>query len=142
MRSLARMLAVVDYEHDEDRRVFGFSKAAPAHYANLREAARNVVDTCRREREQEQERGRPETAGTTMTFRECAGECTAVFVNSASAGRLCCFSARDGSFTAARDEVAQWPLAEPTRRLLAELADDLGAGGQEHAETASGASGR
>ena len=140
MRSLARMLAVVDYEHDEDRRVFGFSKAAPAHYGNLREAARNAVDTYRREREQEQ--GRPETAGTTMTFREFAGECTAVFVTSASAGRLRCFSARDGSFTAARDDVAQWRLAEPTRRLLAELADDLGAGDQEHAETASGASGR
>ncbi len=136
MASLARMLAAVEYEHDEDRRVFGFSTAAPPHYQRLREAAHNVVDCYRREHEHTQ--ARPETASTTIAFREFSGECTVVFINSESAGRVSCFSARDGSFTATRDLVAQWPQAEPTRRLLAELADNLGAEDEDHAATPEG----
>ena len=132
MRSLGRMLAAVDYEHDEDRRVFGCTRAAPAHYENLCEAAHNVVDTYRREQEQKP----PESGGTTIAFRKFAGECTAVFVNSASAGRLSCFSPRDGSFTAAGDDVAQWPEAEPTSRLLTELADNVGSEEKEQTQSA------
>ena len=68
MRSLGRMLAAVDYEPDEDRRVFGCTRAAPAHYENLCEAARNVVDTYRREQEQKP----PESGGTkTPSCEDC-----------------------------------------------------------------------
>ena len=132
MRSLARMLAAVDYEHDEDRRVFGLRKAAPPHYENLIEAARNAVDAYRREREDK----RPEIGGSGIAFRTFASECTAVFVRSANAGRLSCFSVRDGSFTAARDDVAQWPETEPTSRLLSNLADNLGSPEEEQTENA------
>ncbi len=48
VEQLARMLAAVDFEHAEDVRVFGCSPAVPDHYAQLREAARNVVEEARR----------------------------------------------------------------------------------------------
>ena len=48
MRNLARMLAIVDFEEDEDKRVFGFSRSPGTHYANLREAARAAVTNANR----------------------------------------------------------------------------------------------
>ena len=42
MRNLARMLANVDFEEDEDKRVFGFSGTREP-YVSLREAARAAV---------------------------------------------------------------------------------------------------
>ncbi len=44
MASLARMLAIVDFEHEEDKRVFGYSRDPAPHYVNLREAARGAVE--------------------------------------------------------------------------------------------------
>ena len=44
MANLARMLAIVDYEHEEDKRVFGYSRNPAPHYVNLREAARGAVE--------------------------------------------------------------------------------------------------
>ena len=44
VEQLARMLAVVDYERDEDVRVFGFTKRVDEEYSNLCQAARNVVE--------------------------------------------------------------------------------------------------
>ena len=46
-RNLARMLAIVDCEEDEDKRVFGFSRAPAAHYVNLVKAASAVVAEAR-----------------------------------------------------------------------------------------------
>ena len=121
MRWLGRMLAIVDHEHEEDHRVFVGVQETPRHYTNLREAARTVVDTYRREREEEI---KPLSTGSnTMAFRMYEGECTAVFVNTGQAGRLCCYSDRDGSFSAKREDVATWPETEPTRRLLVDMAD-------------------
>ena len=44
MRNLARMLAIVDFEHEEDMRVFGYSRNPAPAYVNLREAARGAVE--------------------------------------------------------------------------------------------------
>ena len=44
MANLARMLAIVDFEHEEDKRVFGYSRNPAPHYVNLREAARGAVE--------------------------------------------------------------------------------------------------
>ena len=44
IRSLARMLAIVDYEHEEDMRVFGYGRDPVPAYVNLREAARGAVE--------------------------------------------------------------------------------------------------
>lgn len=48
MRNLARMLAVVDFEEDEDKRVFWFSRSPGSHYVNLRDAARAAVTEASR----------------------------------------------------------------------------------------------
>ena len=125
MATLARMLAAVEYEHDEDVRVFGFSRQAPPHYQALRDAAHTTIECYRRERAQSREPG--DTGNWSIAFREFKGECTAVFINTACAGRLCCFSRRDGHFSARRNDVAQWPETEPTKTLLADLADNFGA---------------
>ena len=125
IRSLARMLAIVDYEHDEDKRVFGCSRNPAPHYVELRKAARNAVA----------EAGGPTAAsgngrtqrpgGTSIVFRSFNGEPTAIFANSRSAGRIPCFSCRDGHFDARATDIDQWPNAEPTRQLLTELADNV-----------------
>ena len=38
------MLAIVDYEHEEDMRVFGYSRDPAPRYVNLREAARGALE--------------------------------------------------------------------------------------------------
>ena len=44
IRNVARMLAIIDYEHEEDQRLFGYSRSPPPAYVNLREAARGAVE--------------------------------------------------------------------------------------------------
>ena len=140
--TLARMLAIVDFEHDEDVRVFGCSRSPAPHYANLREAARRAVDEAGAPAAPNAD-DRPEasaetplaarwptpTTGTAeatiIVFRTFSGEPTAIFPNCACAGRVPCFSSRDGHFDAPMADVEQWPNAEPTRYLLGELADNF-----------------
>ena len=142
MRNLARMLAIVDYEREEDMRVFGYSRDPAPRYVNLREAARGALE----------EAGAPVAptgddrpvapaapplaarwptpAGGTATatiiaFRSFGGEPTATFPNRACAGRVPCFSTRDGHFDAPVADIDRWPNADPTRQLLTELADNF-----------------
>ncbi len=142
MASLARMLAIVDFEHEEDMRVFGYSRNPPPHYVNLREAARGAVAEAGApvartgEDQPKPPAGTPlaarwptpeaETApAVVIAFKSFGGEPTATFPNRACAGRVPCFSGRDGHFDAAVADVARWPNAEPTRQLLTELANDF-----------------
>ncbi len=70
--------------------------------------------------------GEDETApATIIAFRSFHGEPTATFPNRACAGRVPCFSTRDGHFDAPVADVDRWPNAEPTRQLLTELADNF-----------------
>ena len=62
---------------------------------------------------------------TIIAFKSFAGEPTATFPNRACAGRVPCFSTRDGHFDAPVADADQWPNAEPTRQLLTELADNF-----------------
>ena len=140
MANLARMLAVVDYEHEEDKRVFGCSRNPPPHYVNLREAARGAVEEAGAPvaatggDRPEAPAGTPLAArwptpeagtasATIIAFKSFGGEPTATFPNRACAGRVPCFSTRDGHFAARAADVDRWPNAEPTRQLLTELAD-------------------
>ena len=138
MANLARMLAIVDYEHEEDKRVFGYSRNPAPHYVNLREAARGAVEEAGAAASGD----RPETpAGTPMAtrwpapeagtasatiiaFKSFGGEPTATLPNRFCAGRVPCFSTRDGHFAAPAADIERWPNAEPTRQLLTELADN------------------
>ena len=140
MRNLARMLAIVDSEHEEDKRVFGWSRNPGPHYVNLREAARGAVEEAGAPAETTGD-DRPETrAGTPLVarwptpatvtatiiaFKSFGGEPTATFPNRACAGRVPCFSGRDGHFDAPLADIDRWPNAEPTRQLLTELADNF-----------------
>ena len=139
-RNLARMLAIVDYEREEDMRVFGYSRDPAPRYVNLREAARGALE----------EAGAPATptgddrpvapaapplaarwptpatvTATIIAFKSFGGEPTATFPNRACAGRVPCFSTRDGHFDAPVADIDRWPNAEPTRQLLTELADNF-----------------
>ena len=60
-RNLARMLAVVDFEKDEDERVLGFSRAPAAQYVNLLKAAQAVVEEARRDIPDDDDRNCDET---------------------------------------------------------------------------------
>ena len=139
IRTLARMLAIVDYEHEEDRRVFGCSRSPPPHYVNLREAARHTVEKAGApaaptgDKGPQNSTGNPSADGgptparetptaTIIAFRSFGSEPTATFPNRACTGRVRCFSVRDGHFDAPSAEIDRWPNAEPTRRLLTELA--------------------
>ena len=139
--NLARMLAIVDFEHDEDVRVFGCSRSPAPHYANLREAARLAVEDAGAPPTLDENRPQtsaetplaarwpaPTTGSDTATiivFRTFSGEPTATFPNRTCAGRVPCFSSRDGHFDAPLRDVEQWPNAEPTRHLLTELANNF-----------------
>ncbi len=142
MANLARMLAIVDFEHDEDKRVFGYSRNPAPHYVNLREAARGAVEeagapVAPTDDDQPEPlaetplaarwpRPEAETAlAVVIAFKSFGGEPTATFPNRACAGRGPCFSGRDGHFDAPVNDVAQWPNAEPTRQLLNELANEF-----------------
>ncbi len=142
MANLARMLAIVEFEHDEDMRVFGYSRNPAPHYVDLREAARRAVEEAgapaapTSDDRPEAPAGTPlaarwptaedETApATIIAFKSFAGEPTATFPNRACAGRVPCFSTRDGHFDAPVADADQWPNAEPTRQLLTELADNF-----------------
>ena len=142
MANLARMLAIVDFEHGEDVRVFGYSRNPAPHYVNLREAARGAVEEAGAppvptdDDQPETPAGTPlaarwpppgaETApATIIAFKSFSGEPTATFPNRACAGRVPCFSTRDGHFDAPVADVDQWPNAEPTRQLLTELANEF-----------------
>ena len=142
MRNLARMLAIVDFEHEEDRRVFGYSRDPAPPYVNLREAARGAVEEAGAPVAPTGD-DRPETppetplaarwptsaAGTAtatiIAFKSFGGEPTATFPNRACAGRVPCFSTRDGHFAAPAADIDRWPNAEPTRQLLTELANNF-----------------
>ena len=137
MRSLARMLAIVDYEHEEDMRVFGHSRDPVPAYVNLREAARGAVEEAGAPAAPTGD-DRPETTAETplaarwptpatvtatiIAFRSFGGEPTTTFLNRACAGRVPCFSTRDGHFDAPASDIDRWPNAEPTHQLLNELA--------------------
>ncbi len=142
MRNLARMLAIVDFEHEEDRRVFGYSRDPAPSYVNLREAARGAVDEAGAPVAPTDEnppktpaetplaaRWRAPEAGTAtatiIAFKSFGREPAATFPNRACAGRVPCFSTRDGHFDAPAADVDRWPNAEPTRQLLTELADNF-----------------
>ena len=142
MKNLARMLAIVDYEREEDMRVFGYSRDPAPRYVNLREAARGALEEAGAPVAPTGD-DRPETpaetplaarwptpAGGTATatiiaFRSFGGEPTATFPNRTCAGRVPCFSTRDGHFDAPVADIDRWPNAEPTRQLLTELADNF-----------------
>ena len=126
IRSLARMLAIVDYEHEEDKRVFGCSRNPARHYVELREAARQAVAEAGGP--PVEPRGDVRTnipTATSIVFRSFNGEPAAIFPHGASAGRIPCFSCRDGHFGARAADIDEWPNAEPTRQLLTELADNF-----------------
>ena len=141
--NLARMLAIVEFEHDEDIRVFGCSRSPAPHYVNLREAARRAVDEAGAPAAPEADGGQETPTGETLlaerwpapttgtatatiiVFRTFSGEPTATFANRCCAGRVPCFSTRDGHFDAPLADVERWPNAEPTRQLLTELADNF-----------------
>ena len=139
MGHLARMLAMVDHEHEEDKRAVGCSPGPSSQYVNLREAARAAVDEAvgRAATQESQPPAEADTAGgkpeerqtsttnTTMTFRNFRGEPTATFPSAIRAGRMPCFSRRDGHFDAPRSEVEGWPYADPNRKLLTELSDNF-----------------
>ena len=134
------MLAIVDYEHEEDMRVFGYSRDPVPAYVNLREAARGAVEEAGAPAAPTGD-DRPETTAETplaarwptpatvtatiIAFRSFGGEPTATFPNRACAGRVPCFSTRDGHFDAPASDIDRWPNAEPTRQLLTELADNF-----------------
>ena len=140
MRSLARMLAIVDYEHEEDMRVFGYSRDPVPAYVNLREAARGAVEEAGAPAPPADNNRPKSPAGTPLAarwptpatvtatiiaFKGFGGEPTATFPNRASAGRVPCFSSRDGHFDARVTDIDRWPNADPTRHLLTELADNF-----------------
>ncbi len=140
MMSLARMLAIVDYEHDEDMRVFGYSRDPPPACVNLREAARGAVEEAGAptppagNNRPNSRSGTPLAArwptpatvtATIIAFKSFGGEPTATFPNRACAGRVPCFSSRDGHFDARVTDIDRWPNADPTRHLLTELADNF-----------------
>ncbi|MDE0456084.1 MAG: hypothetical protein OXI15_02215 [Chromatiales bacterium] len=121
-RQLARALAVIEYEDAEDKRVFGFVTRPPQQpYLNLRRTAEAIVD---RSKQPSGHRSGP-SGGTTIAFRRLKGEVTAVFEGTASAGRISCFSCRDGHFAAGIQDAEAWPPDEPTGQLLLELADNF-----------------
>ena len=124
IRQLARMLAIVDYERDEDLRVFGFSRKPEAHYAELREAARQAVAEAGGRTQLINTEG-GSTAATCIVFKNFNDAPTAIFVSGRSAGRILCFSCRDGHFSVAADEIDKWPNTEPTGQLLMELAENF-----------------
>ena len=140
MRNLARMLAIVDFEHEEDMRVFGYSRNLAPAYVNLREAARGAVEEAGAPAAPTGD-GRPKApaapplaarwptpatvTATIIAFKSFGGEPTATFPNRASAGRAPCFSTRDGHFDAPVADIDRWPNAEPTRQLLTELANNF-----------------
>ena len=115
------MLAIVDFEHEEDKRVFGYSRNPAPHYVNLREATRRAVEEAgapaaptdedhgspaRNAPGREVADGRDRTAlATTIAFRSFSGEPTATLPNRACAGRVPCFSTRDGHST------PRWPTS-------------------------------
>ena len=143
MANLARMLAIVDYEREEDERVF---RLQPRPGAALRQPPRGgqrrprgsgraggadrrrpAGDPGRNAhgREVANARGRNATTATIIAFKSFGGEPTATFPNRTCAGRVPCFSARDGHFDAPVADIDRWPNAEPTRQLLTELADNF-----------------
>ncbi len=140
MRNLARMLAIVDYEREEDMRVFGYSRDPAPRYVNLREAARGALEEAGAPVATTGD-DRPETstgtpladrwpaagtpAATIIAFKSFGGEPTATFPNRACAGRVPCFSTRDGHFDAPVADIDRWPNTEPTRQLLTELANNF-----------------
>ena len=142
MANLARMLAIVDFEHEEDKRVFGYSRNPAPHYVNLREAARGAVEDAGApvattgDDRPETPAGTPLAArwprpaagtapATIIAFKSFRGEPTATFPNRACAGRVPCFSTRDGHFDAPAADIERWPNAEPARQLLTELANNF-----------------
>lgn len=125
IRSLARMLARVDYEHDEDKRVFGCSRAPAEAYVRLREAARQAVDEASAGADTSWACRKDTPSATRIVFKSFEREPTAVFPNGRTMGRIPCFSCRDGHFDAAAGDIEQWPGTEPTQKLLTELGENF-----------------
>ncbi len=127
MANLARMLAIVDFEHEEDKRVRLQPQPGAAH-VNLREATKRAVEEAGApaaptdDDQPETPAGTPlaarwptaetETApATTIAFKSFNGEPTATFPNRTCAGRVACFSTRDGHCHAPVADVDRWPNA-------------------------------
>ena len=105
--------------------MFGFSRSPEPHYVKLREAARQAVAEAGGRSAPDNTGGTPTPAATCIVFKSCNGEPTAIFPNGRTAGRVPCFSCRDGHCDAPASEIDQWPNTEPTRQLLTELADNF-----------------
>lgn len=125
IRELARMLAIVDYEHEEDKRVFGCSREPAEAYIGLREAARQAVSEACAGAEARWGCRKDTPSATRIVFKSFEQEPTAVFPNGRSMGRIPCFSCRDGHFDAAAGDIEDWPGTEPTHQLLTELGDNF-----------------
>ena len=70
-------------------------------------------------------RSRLTAAGGSIGFRKFSGETTAVFHGTESAGRVACYSRRDGHFSAKLQEAREWPAAAPTGELLQEITENF-----------------
>ena len=117
IEDLAQALSFIEDEREANRRSpLNLAAETSRPYHHLEMTASAVLASAKT--------SVPPSNGT-IGFRSFSGEPTAIFYGSLCAGRIACFSCRDGHFSANIQNIREWPPAEPKGSLLRELAENF-----------------